>query len=505
VADPAGPNLLGIDVGTTAVKATVVDERGDVLASASVPYPTDFVRPSWVEQDPEDWWRAAVAALARIAMETGAAVLDRVGGVAVSAQAPTLVALDSGGRPVRPALIWMDRRAEAETAAISALVGADRLAQITGNRPDPFYVAPKIRWLRDHEPDAFARARWFVQINGYLVLRLTGTVTMDEQHASILGVRDLTTGDWDPGILDAIGADPSRFPSIVAATAVVGEVTRDAAAATGLRVGTPVVAGTVDSAAAALEAGVVDPGEAAEMTGTSTVVVLPVDGLRPQPEFITMASVVPGRWVHLAAMVATGASLQWIKDMAGEHGDTGELAARAAATEPGGLVFLPYMMGERSPIWDSAARGAFIGLTLGTRTEDLVRAVLEGTAFALRHNLEVAEGRGLAPRLLRSIGGPAGSDAWCQIKADVTGLPVARMSAATGASFGDAIIAAVGVGRGDLVGLVRERARVDRQFVPDPQKAARYDDLYRVYRSSYDHLRTDLTALAATTNIPEPR
>lgn len=492
-------SYLGIDVGTTTVKASIVDTAGFVLASAATAYPTDFVRPSWVEQDPEQWWRATRDVVAKLGQLGGPGLLTEVAGVSVSAQAPTLLGLDADGLPVRPALIWMDRRADAESTALAEAIGPGRWTEITGNRPDPFYVAPKVRWLRDHEPEAFGRVRTWIQINGYLAYRLTGVVTMDEQHASILGIRDLRRGDWDSAILAEIGADAVQFPAVHAATDVIGAITRDAADATGLRAGTPVVAGTVDSAAAAIEAGVIRPGDAAEMSGTSTVVVLPVAELRSQSEFITMASVVPGQWLFLAAMVATGASLGWLKNLIRDESDFDELTARAAASEPGGLVFLPYMMGERSPIWDSAARGTFIGLTLGTDADQLVRAVLEGTAFALRHNLEVADGYGLKPAQLRSIGGPASSDAWCQIKADVTGLPIVRMRATTGATFGDAILAAVGTGGGDLVEAVRTAAVVEREFEPNPAAAARYDRLYEVYRSAYDHLRPDLVALAATT------
>jgi xylulokinase len=495
-------SYLGIDVGTTTVKACIIGESGDVLASASVAYPTEHLRPSWVEQDPEQWWSATRTVLGRLAESGGPNLLAGASGVAVSAQAPTLLGLDDSGRPVRPALIWMDRRADAESRALADRFGVDRWTALTGNRPDPFYVAPKIRWMRDHEPKEFARVRTWVQITGYLVHRLTGELSIDEQHASILGLRDLKAGRWDPEILAAVGADASSLPPVRAATDVVGTVTPAAAAATGLRAGIPVVAGTVDSAAAALEAGVVRPGEAAEMTGTSTVVVLPVDRLTSQDEFITMASVVPGQWVLLAAMVATGASLAWLKTLLRDDSGFDDLTARAAATEPGGLVFLPYLMGERSPIWDSTARGTILGLTLGTGPDDLVRAVLEGTAFALRHNLEVAAGYGFSPAVLRSIGGPAASDAWCQIKADVTGIPVARMRATTGSAFGDAMLAAVGTGGGDLVDTVRAAAVVDREFEPRPAAASRYDDLYAVYRSSYDHLSPDLAALAATTEAP---
>ncbi|PJJ65150.1 xylulokinase [Compostimonas suwonensis] len=491
--------FLGIDVGTTTVKASIVDDQAHVLAEASIGYPTSFVRTSWVEQDPQAWWTATLTVLARLASEAGREVMAAVAGISVSSQAPTLLALDAAGSPVRPALIWMDRRAEAQCDALAAEFGRDEYLAVTGNRIDPFFVAPKLLWLSENEPASLRRTAAFVQINGYIVFRLTGALSMDEQHASLLGLRDIHSGEWSQPLLAATGVRAELFPAISAASDVVGHVTPAVAAETGLRSGTPVVAGTVDSAAAALEAGVVRPGQGAEMTGTSTVVTLPVESPLPQAEFITMASALHGQWLYLAAMVATGASLTWLRTLTAPGADFAELTRDAAQLRAGagGLVFLPYMMGERSPLWNTAARGMFLGLTLSTDVPQLTRAVLEGTAFALRHNLDVAQGLGVRPAELRSTGGPAGNDLWCQIKADVTGIPIVRMHAPTGATFGDAMIAAAGTGHlDDLAAAVDENATIDRVFDPNDRDAQRYDELFDVYRNSYEHLRGDLDVLA---------
>ncbi len=499
------PLFLGIDVGTTTVKASILDDEARVLAEASVSYPTSFVRPSWVEQNPEDWWRATLSVLARLSRDGGSGILSAVAGISVSSQAPTLLALDASGTPIRPALIWMDRRAEAECETLAGLAGREEYLRMTGNRIDPFFVAPKLLWLRNNEPAALSRTATFLQINGYIAYRLTGSLSMDEQHASLLGLRDIQQGEWSEDLLAAVGVSAAQFPDSSAATVVVGHVTADAADTTGLSMGTPVVAGTVDSAAAALEAGVVRPGQAAEMTGTSTVVIFPLAEPAAQPEFITMTSVIHDQWLYLAAMVATGASLKWLKDLTAAEKSFTDLTREAEAVPAGagGMVFLPYMMGERSPIWDSAARGVFLGLTLGSGVPQLTRAILEGTAFALRHNLDVAAKLGLRPEALRSTGGPAASDLWCQIKADVTGVPIVRMRAPTGATFGDAVIAAVGTGHmSDLGTVVSGAATVDGEFLPDPAKRQLYDDLYQIYRSSYEHVRYDLDELARL-SIPE--
>ncbi|MEO6715410.1 MAG: FGGY family carbohydrate kinase, partial [Mycobacteriales bacterium] len=480
-----GPLFLGIDVGTTSVKAALVDDRLGIVATASADYPTTFVRPAWVEQDAEDWWRATIAALATL-NKSAPDVLSSVAGVSVTAQAPTLLALDSSGAPLRPALIWMDRRADSESAILCTLIDSNEYQRNSGNRLDPFFVAPKLLWLKEHEPEVLRRTHTFLQVNGFIAYRLTGAISMDESHASLLGLLDVRTGGWLADVVAAIGVDPATLPISSAATDVIGHVTREAAEATGLERGTPVVAGTVDSAAAALEVGVVRLGMAAEMTGTSTVVVLPTAEPAARPEFITMRSAIPAQWLCLAAMVATGASLSWLRDVTPAGTSLTELTEAAAGVPVGadGLVFLPYMMGERSPIWDTSARGAFVGLHLGSGVPELTRAVLEGVAFALRHNLEIAAAAGFHPEALRSTGAPAASDVWCQIKADVTGVPIHRMRGPTGAAYGSAIIAAWGTGNVGEVGEILDApGAVDREFVPDPRNAQLYGDLFHIFRN----------------------
>ena len=485
--------VLGVDVGTTAVKAAVVAADGRLLGSASVEYPTAYPRPGWVEQDPEDWWRASCGAI-RSAL--GSAGRREVAAVCVSAQAPTLLALDERGEPVRPALIWMDRRAEAECAALREEVGEEDVRRVTGNRIDPYFVAPKLRWLRDNEPEAFARARAYVQTTGLVVQRLTGETTLDREHASLLSLRSLEGDVWSEHLCSAVGVTPESFPRLVDGDEIVGAVTPAAGEATGLPRGTPVTGGTVDGAAAALEAGVLDEGQAAEMTGTSTVVILPSGRPRSEPALVAMRHAVRDRWLLLGAIVASGGSLRWLRDLLGA--ESFDALTASAAEEPpgaGGIVFLPYMMGERSPIWDSDARGTFVGLTLASGRGALVRAVLEGAAFAVRHNVEVARAAGLAVDELRSVGGGAQSGLWGQIKADVIGVPVVVPEASIGAPFGDAALACVAAGLHDDVGGLVRTVRVRERF--EPRGDERYDALYGVYRRTYEALRPEFRALAA--------
>jgi xylulokinase len=505
------PLLLGIDVGTSSVKAALVDPRGTVHAVGHAEYPLHHIRPAWVEQDPEDWWRGTCQAV-REALAKVPQGADRVLGLAVSCQAPTLLALDRAGRPLRPAMIWMDRRAEAEIVRLAEQMGADQIYRVTGNRPDAFYVAARLLWLREHEPEILKQTWQFAQVNGYINYRLTGRLTLDPAHAVLLQMRDYHKEEWSAALCDACGVKPSQFPEVVPAHCPQGEVTAQAAEVTGLRAGTPVMAGTVDSASAALEVGVVEPGIAAEMTGTSTVVIIPNDRGLTEPALIAMPHALPGIHLLLGAMVASGGCLRWFRDQFGQpevqaaaasKTDAFDLLTREAAKiEPGsgGLIFLPYMMGERSPIWHTNARGVFFGLTLATPKAALVRAILEGTAFALRHNMEVAMRVGAEIREVRSVGGCSRSDLWNQIKADVLGRPLLLPQVSVGSPFGCAVLAGMGVGvYPDVRKSLLEMVQLTRRFEPNPANQERYTRSYQVYRDIYEHLKVDFDHLASIT------
>jgi len=505
--------LLGIDVGTSAVKAALVDPRGNLHAVGHAEYPLHHIRPAWVEQDPDDWWRgtckAVKEALAKVPQ--GA---ERVLGLAVSCQAPTLLALDRSGTPLRPAMIWMDRRAEAETVRLAELMGADQIYRITGNRPDALYLAARLLWLRNHEPEVLERTWQFVQVNGYINYRLTGRLTLDPSHAVLLQMRDYHKEQWSETLCSACGVAPSQFPQVMAAHGVQGEVTRQAAEATGLRAGTPVMAGTVDSPAAALEVGVVEPGIAAEMTGTSTVVIIPNNRGLTEPALIALPHALPGIHLLLGAMVASGGCLRWFRDQFGQpevqaasggNADAFDLLTQQAAGVPagsGGVIFLPYMMGERSPLWHTNARGVFFGLSLATPKAALVRAILEGAAFALRHNMEVALRAGAEVREVRSVGGCSRSDLWNQIKADVLGRPLLLPRTSVGSPFGAAVLAGMGAGiYPDVRKSLLEMVQLGKRFDPIPENHERYMQSYKVFRDIYEHLKGDFDHLASAVSL----
>jgi xylulokinase len=324
---------------------------------------------------------------------------NRVAGIAVSSQAPTMLAVTDDGHPLRPAIIWMDRRSEIEACRIREILGALFIEQTTGNRADAFYVAPKILWFREHEPELFAQTRFFIQANGYIGWKLTDRFGMDNVHAALLQLREQGTGDWDQSLCKICGVEPAQFPPVLAGHDFLGEVTEAASQATGLHAGTPVMAGTVDGAAAAMEAGAIAAGAAAEMTGTSTVLLIAANQAMSNSAFIAMPHALQGLHLLLGAISCSGASLRWFRDQLGGGPGTEYdlLTQEAAKVAPGsqGIIFLPYLMGERSPLWDTSARGVFFGITLSTTRGMLIRSILEGVSLALKHNLEVARSSGL--------------------------------------------------------------------------------------------------------------
>ncbi len=500
--------LLGIDVGTTSAKAALFDLDGRLLAVGSAEYPLHHVRPGWVEQNPDDWWQAVCLAV----RQACAAVPDapeRIAGLAVSAQAPTLIALDRAGQPLRPALIWMDRRAEVEATELAALLGADEVFRISGNRPDAYYVAAKLRWFQKHEPQLMAQTHRFVQITGYINFRLTGAYSLDNGHGGLLQLLDYATGEWSPALCEACGVDPAQFPEVRPGYEILGEVTAVAAESTGLRAGTPVMVGTVDGLAAALEAGAAEPGIAAEMTGTSTVLLMPNAQGITHFRLAAIPHAIPNVHMLMGLTVSSGASLRWFRDQFGlvevqsarqlQLDPFDLLTQQAAQVRPGsdGIIFLPYMMGERSPLWHTNARGVLFGLSLSSSRSAVIRAILEGTVFALKHNVEVAEQAGVALSEVRSVGGGARSGLWNQIKADILGVPVLLPEASVGAPFGDALLVGMGLGfYPNIAQCVRQMVRLKRRYEPDPANHERYQQIYPVFRSIYEHLRGDFDRAA---------
>jgi xylulokinase len=501
--------LLGIDVGTTSLKAVLFDADGALLAQASQEYPTAYPHPNWAEQDPDDWWRAACAVLPQVIAHAGADPAA-IAGIGVSGQAPSVVPVDAAGAPLRPALLWLDRRSEDECAWLRERVGAAAIAGVNGGRIDPYYLAPKWLWLRDHEPEVYRDTHAVLQANGYLAHKLCGAVCMDVSHGPLTLFFDSRRLAYSEALAGQMGLDLAQMPPIRPCAEVVGEVTAAAAAATGLAAGTPVIAGMCDGTAAAVEAGLLRRGDAVEMTGQSTVLLICSDEPYLGDALIPLVHGIPGQYLVVGALVASGGSLRWFRDQLGAAErlagpllglDPFDLLSQEAARSPAGangLIFLPYMYGERSPIWDSAARGVFFGLSLATKKADLIRAIMEGAAFGLRHNAETAAAGGFPLAALTCVGGGARSAVWNQIKADVLQARIRLPRGATGAPLGDALAAGVATGvYPSFDEAVRRVVQIEREFVPDSAWAGRYDDLYRVYIGLYPALKGSFQRLAA--------
>ena len=423
----------------------------------------------------------------------------------ISGQAPTLLAVDAAGRPLAPALLWLDRRSEPECAWLRTTVGQAQITRTNGGRIDPYYLAPKLLWFKTNRPDLHRTTHQVLQANGYLVHKLCGVFTLDTSHAPLSLFFDAAQGNWSDPLLDTLGLDRAKLPPLTPCSAVVGCVSRAAADACGLAPGTPVVAGMTDGTAASVEAGLMRVGDAVEMTGQSTVLLVCSDRPYLGDALIPLGHAAPGRHLVVGALVASGGALRWFRDQLGEPErasaaqrgvDPFDLLTEAAAASPpgaNGLIFLPYLFGERSPIWDSAARGVFCGLTLATQKRDLVRAILEGAAYGLRHNVDAAAAAGFPLATLACVGGGARSPLWNQIKADVLGRPVRLPKTATGAPLGDAIVAAVGVGLYPSVeAAVAQMVDQGAIYHPRPEHAARYDALYRIYVGLYPALKSSM-------------
>jgi len=485
-------SVIGIDVSTTATKAVLVDEAGTVRSVGTSAYGFETPRPLWSEQAPSLWWDGAVAAI-RQALATAGASGDEVAGIGLAGQMHGLVVLDDTDRVLRPAILWNDQRTAAECEVIRTSVGPQRLIDLTGNDALTGFTAPKLVWVRDHEPDVWSRIAHVLLPKDYVRLGLTGEHAMDKADGSGTILFDLAARDWSPEVERALDIDPAWLPRTFEGPAVTGTVTDAAAEATGLRPGTPVVAGGGDQAANAVGVGVVGPGAMALSVGTSGVVFAATDRPLHDPagRVHAFCHAVPGRWHFMSVMLSAAGSLRWYRDTLAPEIEFGSLVDEAADVSPGadGLVFLPYLSGERSPHPDPLARGAFVGLTLGHERRHLTRAVLEGVAFGLRDGLELMLAAGMpAPTQIRASGGGTASSLWRSILADVLGAELATVTTTEGAAYGAAVLAAVGVGWDASVDAATARLISATPVATPGPDAERYAAPYERYRELYPAL-----------------
>jgi xylulokinase len=485
--------VLGIDVSTTATKAVLVDEAGAVVGVASAEYGFETPRPRWSEQDPALWWDGAVASIGAVLAGAGRTGAD-VAAVGLTGQMHGLVLLDAADEILRPAILWNDQRTAAECDAIRAAVGPERLVEVTGNDALTGFTAPKLVWVRDHEPELWRRAAHVLLPKDYVRLRLTGSFALDKADGAGTLLFDLAARDWSPEVLARLDIPAAWLPPTFEGPAVTGIVSAAAAALTGLRAGTPVVAGGGDQAANAVGVGVVSPGTMALSLGTSGVVFAATDRPLYEPEGRVHAfcHAVPGRWHLMSVMLSAAGSLRWFRDALAPGEGFDALVASAADVPAGsdGLFFLPYLSGERSPHPDPVARGAFIGLTLAHDRRHLTRAVIEGVAFGLRDGLDLMTAAGMPARTrIHASGGGTASPLWRQILADVLDAEIATVETTEGAAFGAGILAGVGAGWwGSVDAAVAAVVRVTPVASPGPD-ATEYAERHAVYRELYPALR----------------
>ncbi|MDJ0336691.1 xylulokinase [Cryobacterium sp. PH31-O1] len=494
--------IISHDLGTTGNKATLVANDGSMVAAVSVSYGADFGSGGRAEQNPHDWW-AAMAKANRQLLEKGGIRNTDIDAVSFSGQMMGVVSVDSAGDPVRPAIIWADTRSSAQCQTLVKRVGMDRGYKITGHRLNPTYSLSKMMWLRDTEPEAFARVETVFQAKDYLAYRLTGVKATDPSDASGTNAFDQATNSWSSELIDAAALDSGLFPEIVPSTTVIGTVTRQAAEETGLAVGTPVVIGGGDGPMAALGAGIVDAQSGAyAYLGSSSWVSVSADQPLHDPlmRSMTFNHVIPGRFVPTATMQAGGASLQWITQVLapGQEDRYSELLGGAAAgtASEDGLFFLPHLLGERSPYWNPKARAAFVGLQMHHGRGNLTRAVLEGIAFNLHTGLKAFVDNGTAISSIDAIGGAAHADTLLDIFADVWGVPVtARNLVDEANAIGAAVVGGIGVGIFDGFDVAAHLSRRTVRRDPDAARHARYSGEYETFMDAYRRLEGWFNAL----------
>jgi len=487
--------VVGVDVSTTATKAVLQDAEGTVRAVGMSAYSYETPHPLWSEQDPALWWEATRIAV-RGALEAADTDAEAVEAVGLTGQMHGLVALDDRDEVLRPAILWNDQRNGAECDAIRGIVGRRRLIEITGNDALPGFTAPKLLWLRRHEPDVWASIAHVLLPKDFVRLRLTGEHALDRADGSGTILFDLAARDWSPEILDALAIEPRWLPPTFEGPMVTGTITEGAASATGLRAGIPVVAGGGDQAAAAVGVGSVVPGVSSLSLGTSGVLFTTTEGpaIESEGRLHAFCHAVPDRWHLMGVMLSAAGSLRWYRDALAPDVAFEELVEEAAEVPPGsdGLLFLPYLTGERTPYPDPLARGAFVGLTVHHGRAHLTRAVLEGVAFGMRDSLELMRAAGIQPPdQIRATGGGSRSALWRRILADVLGASIVTTPSAEGAAQGAATLAAVGAGWFDTVqDACRALVRIG-ETTPPSETGGAYTNAYARYRELYP-------ALAAT-------
>ncbi len=493
--------LLGIDIGTSACKVAVFDKSGSVMASCTGDYNVYYPKPGWAEQNPEEWWQAVCQAIQTILAE-GKVKAEDIAGIGVDGQSWSAIPIDRDGNVLANTPIWMDTRAKDICDRLNERIGGEQIFEVAGNSLQPSYSTAKILWYQENLPEMYAKIDKILQSNAFIVYRMTGICSHDMSQGYGMHCFDMRTGTWNKEMCEKLGIPFSFLSDLYQCHEVVGTVTEKAAAQTGLMMGTPVVAGGLDAACGTLGAGVLHAGETQEQGGQAGGMSICIDQYAADPRMILSFHAAPNCWLLQGGTTGGGGVMRWLekefgdyeRSLAKEKGKSSLIQFNDIAQEvpagSDGLVFLPYMAGERSPIWDPNAKGVFYGLDFSKTKGHMIRAAMEGVAFSLKHNLDIAEATGAKAEELWAMGGSANSLLWTQIKSDITGKPIAVPSSDTATTLGAAILAGVGVGvYEDFEEAIRTTVKVTRRHEPNPEHQECFQKNYETYLELYRNLK----------------
>ncbi|HET9909175.1 MAG TPA: xylulokinase [Anaerolineales bacterium] len=492
--------FLGIDTSTTSSKALLIDEQGEVIAVASSPHTLQTPRALWSEQDPREWWDAVTVSIKSVLEKAGIGG-ERIAAVGLTGQMHGLVLMDEAGNVLRPAILWNDQRTQSQCDEIHHIIGKEKFIQITGNVALTGFTAPKILWVKENEPEVFAKARHVLLPKDYIRYKLTGEYAMDKADGAGTVLFDLKARDWSEKVLSALDIPRLWMPKTFEGPEFTGYITREAELLTGLKAGTPVAAGGGDQAAQAVGVGAVEPGIVGLTVGTSGVVfaTTPSALIEPEGRLHAFCHAVPGMWHFMGVMLSAAGSLQWFRDTLAPNVSFDDLLKEAESVPAGseGLQFLPYLSGERTPHPDPLARGAFIGLTLRHGRAHMTRAVLEGVAFGLKDSFTLIQNAGLgAITQVRASGGGTKGALWRQILASVLDAELVTVNTTEGAAYGSALLAAVGAGAwNDVPYACKMSVKITGGTLPDPAQVEVYQTAYSLYQELYPALKPSFSQM----------
>jgi xylulokinase len=487
--------FLGIDTSTTSSKALLIDERGEVIAVASSPHTLQTPKPLWSEQDPREWWDAVSASIKSVLEKAGIGG-ERIAAIGLTGQMHGLVLLDEAGNVLRPAILWNDQRTQSQCDEIHQRIGKEKFIRITGNVALTGFTAPKILWVKENEPEVYAKAKHVLLPKDYIRYKLTGEYAMDKADGSGTVLFDLKSRDWSDEVLSALDIPRGWMPKTFEGTEFTGHITNEAASITGLKAGTPVAAGGGDQAAGAVGVGAVEPGIVGLTVGTSGVVfaTTPSALIESEGRLHAFCHAVPGMWHFMGVMLSAAGSLQWYRDTLAPNMSFDDLLKEAESISAGseGLQFLPYLSGERTPHPDPLARGAFIGLTLRHSRAHMTRAVLEGVSFGLKDSFMLIQNAGLGTiTQVRASGGGTKGALWRQILASVLEAELVTVNTTEGAAYGAALLAGVGAGAwSDVVSACKASVKITGSTLPDPAQQGGYRKSYALYQELYPALKS---------------